>query len=67
MTASKQAISKIADIKPIAKELVQHQNALFIGRLSGYPLAMEAALKLKEITYIHAEATQPAKAWLTAH
>jgi glucosamine--fructose-6-phosphate aminotransferase (isomerizing) len=56
ITASKQAISKIADIKPIAKELVQHQNALFIGRLSGYPLAMEAALKLKEITYIHAEA-----------
>tara|TARA_Y200000002_G_scaffold102827_1_gene83491 strand:+ start:620 stop:2347 length:1728 start_codon:yes stop_codon:yes gene_type:complete len=43
-------------IDQFAKTISKYENALFIGRLSGYPLAMEAALKLKEITYIHAEA-----------
>jgi len=32
------------------------QSCMFIGRGAGYPLALEAALKLKEISYVHAEA-----------
>jgi glucosamine--fructose-6-phosphate aminotransferase (isomerizing) len=39
-----------------AEDFVQKENALFLGRGTHYPIAMEGALKLKEITYIHAEA-----------
>jgi glucosamine--fructose-6-phosphate aminotransferase (isomerizing) len=39
-----------------AKHFGDKQNALFLGRGSQYPVAMEGALKLKEISYIHAEA-----------
>ena len=38
------------------KKFAQHQHALFLGRGIHYPIAMEGALKLKEISYIHAEA-----------
>jgi len=40
----------------LANDLVDKNNALFLGRGTGYPVAMEGALKLKEISYIHAEA-----------
>ncbi len=43
-------------IEEIAKKLLDYQNMLFIGRGIAYPLAEEGALKLKEISYIHAEA-----------
>jgi glucosamine--fructose-6-phosphate aminotransferase (isomerizing) len=43
-------------IKSIAEEIADKQHCLFLGRGSQYPIAMEGALKLKEITYIHAEA-----------
>lgn len=39
-----------------AEDFAKMQNALFLGRGVHYPIAMEGALKLKEITYIHAEA-----------
>ena len=39
-----------------AEDFVPKENALFLGRGTHYPIAMEGALKLKEITYIHAEA-----------
>lgn len=39
-----------------AEDFVSKENALFLGRGTHYPIAMEGALKLKEITYIHAEA-----------
>jgi glucosamine--fructose-6-phosphate aminotransferase (isomerizing) len=39
-----------------AKEFADKQHALFLGRGPHYPIAMEGALKLKEISYIHAEA-----------
>ena len=39
-----------------AENFAKQQNALFLGRGMHYPIAMEGALKLKEITYIHAEA-----------
>lgn len=39
----------------IAKKFKDSRNALFLGRGSGFPVALEGALKLKEISYIHAE------------
>ena len=39
-----------------AQEFATKENALFLGRGTHYPIALEGALKLKEITYIHAEA-----------
>ena len=44
------------DIVDIASEIAQKDNALFLGRGMFYPIAKEGALKLKEISYIHAEA-----------
>ncbi|RMD58929.1 MAG: glutamine--fructose-6-phosphate transaminase (isomerizing), partial [Nitrospirae bacterium] len=50
-------ILKNADeIKEIAEKYYDYNNFLFIGRHISYPIAMEGALKLKEISYIHAEA-----------
>ena len=42
-------------IRQLARKIATSRNALFIGRGTNYPLALEGALKLKEITYIHAE------------
>jgi len=42
-------------IRQLARKMAASRNALFIGRGTNYPLALEGALKLKEITYIHAE------------
>jgi glucosamine--fructose-6-phosphate aminotransferase (isomerizing) len=42
-------------IKEIATKIAQARDVLYLGRGSAYPLALEGALKLKEITYIHAE------------
>ena len=42
-------------IEAIARELSAHDHALYLGRGFSYPLALEGALKLKEISYIHAE------------
>ncbi|MEY8839205.1 glutamine--fructose-6-phosphate transaminase (isomerizing) [Cribrihabitans sp. XS_ASV171] len=42
-------------IRDISKELAQYEDAIFLGRGAMYPLALEGALKLKEISYIHAE------------
>ncbi len=43
-------------IKELAKKFADKHHALFLGRGQMYPIAMEGALKLKEISYIHAEA-----------
>ncbi|MEM8786354.1 MAG: glutamine--fructose-6-phosphate transaminase (isomerizing) [Pseudomonadota bacterium] len=43
------------EIERLATQLARTQHALFLGRGSSYPLALEGALKLKEISYIHAE------------
>ena len=42
-------------IEKVARELSKVQHVLYLGRGTNYPLAMEGALKLKEISYIHAE------------
>ncbi|MEV0262049.1 glutamine--fructose-6-phosphate transaminase (isomerizing) [Streptomyces sp. NPDC050617] len=43
-------------IAKLAAEYANAQSMMFIGRVRGYPAALEASLKLKEISYIHAEA-----------
>ncbi|MCP4322779.1 MAG: glutamine--fructose-6-phosphate transaminase (isomerizing) [Psychromonas sp.] len=44
------------EIKSLAADFADKQHTLFLGRGEFYPIAVEAALKLKEISYIHAEA-----------
>jgi glucosamine--fructose-6-phosphate aminotransferase (isomerizing) len=49
-------ILKLNDfIEEIAERLKEHRNFLYLGRGYNYPVALEGALKLKEISYIHAE------------
>jgi glutamine---fructose-6-phosphate transaminase (isomerizing) len=43
------------DVAPLARHMARHTSMIFIGRGVGYPTALEGALKLKEISYIHAE------------
>jgi len=42
-------------VADLARELSRHKNFLFLGRGINYPLALEGALKLKELSYVHAE------------
>jgi glucosamine--fructose-6-phosphate aminotransferase (isomerizing) len=42
-------------VAELARELSRHKNFLFLGRGINYPLALEGALKLKELSYVHAE------------
>jgi glucosamine--fructose-6-phosphate aminotransferase (isomerizing) len=51
----KQALAEQAKIDAVTLELSKASDALFLGRGMMYPLALEGALKLKEISYIHAE------------
>jgi len=52
-----EVVLKLADdIKAMAESFADKNHALFLGRGPFYPIAMEGALKLKEISYIHAEA-----------
>ncbi len=50
------AFSLEQPIKVLSEQFADKQHALFLGRGDQYPVAMEGALKLKEISYIHAEA-----------
>ena len=50
------ALKLDTQIRHIAEQFADKQHALFLGRGQHYPIAMEGALKLKEISYIHAEA-----------
>jgi glucosamine--fructose-6-phosphate aminotransferase (isomerizing) len=54
-TAVSAALASEADIERIAKRLSKAKDVLYLGRGALYPIAMEGALKLKEISYIHAE------------
>ncbi len=47
--------TKTGQIKEIAEIFKNHQNVLYLGRGFNFPVALEGALKLKEISYIHAE------------
>ncbi|MDI6026267.1 glutamine--fructose-6-phosphate transaminase (isomerizing) [Corticibacterium sp. UT-5YL-CI-8] len=49
-------VLKLEDqIEKLARELSRYKHVLYLGRDTNFPLAMEGALKLKEISYIHAE------------
>lgn len=48
-------LKEAAVIKKIAENHQQAENALYLGRKFNYPIALEGALKLKEISYLHAE------------
>jgi glutamine---fructose-6-phosphate transaminase (isomerizing) len=51
----RRTLSMSAQIHAIAEEIQQARDVLFIGRHTGYPAALEGALKLKELSYVHAE------------
>lgn len=55
-TKIEQALGMDAAIEKLAEDFADKQHSLFLGRGDQYPIAMEGALKLKEISYIHAEA-----------
>ena len=50
------AIASEDRVRSVAERLADARDVLFIGRHTGYPAALEGALKLKELSYIHAEA-----------
>ena len=50
-----QVLDSSAQVEQLAKDMKDVTSVLFLGRHVGYPTAMEGALKLKEIAYIHAE------------
>jgi glucosamine--fructose-6-phosphate aminotransferase (isomerizing) len=52
---ARQALKLEKQIEKLAHELSRYNHVLYLGRDTNYPLAMEGALKLKEISYIHAE------------
>jgi glutamine---fructose-6-phosphate transaminase (isomerizing) len=60
LTALPEQIKSIIDREPeiegIAERVLGCEHVYFIGRAAGYPVAMEGALKLKEVSYLHAEA-----------
>ena len=50
------ALTHETEIEKLSEDFADKQHSLFLGRGEFYPIAMESALKLKEISYIHAEA-----------
>jgi glucosamine--fructose-6-phosphate aminotransferase (isomerizing) len=49
------ALSRRGDVADVAGQLLEARDYFYIGRHVGFPVALEGALKLKEITYLHAE------------
>jgi glucosamine--fructose-6-phosphate aminotransferase (isomerizing) len=54
--AIEQILARAGELEALAGKLVAHKDFFFIGRSLCFPSALEGALKLKEITYLHAEA-----------
>ncbi|MFI9533537.1 glutamine--fructose-6-phosphate transaminase (isomerizing) [Nocardia fusca] len=50
-----QVLETAPQVRAIARELARERTILFLGRHVGYPVALEGALKLKELAYMHAE------------
>jgi glucosamine--fructose-6-phosphate aminotransferase (isomerizing) len=50
-----QTLGRMDVVRDLARELADEQRVLFIGRHVGYPMALEGALKLKELAYVSAE------------
>ncbi|HHF6232636.1 TPA: glutamine--fructose-6-phosphate transaminase (isomerizing) [Haemophilus influenzae] len=55
-TEIEKALSFDSEIETLAEDFAEKHHALFLGRGAFYPISVEASLKLKEISYIHAEA-----------
>jgi glucosamine--fructose-6-phosphate aminotransferase (isomerizing) len=55
-TKLEEAVALADEIEELAQDFANKEHSLFLGRGNQYPIAMEGALKLKEISYIHAEA-----------
>ena len=55
-SAAEQALEMSDELKHLAEDFAEKHHTLFLGRGPMWPIAMEGALKLKEISYIHAEA-----------
>ena len=53
--AIKESLKSENNIQLIAKEFLNAKGAMFLGRGSSFPIALEGALKLKELSYLHAE------------
>jgi glucosamine--fructose-6-phosphate aminotransferase (isomerizing) len=51
----RQLLSQMEDVRALARDLKTASTVLFIGRHVGFPVALEGALKLKELAYMHAE------------
>ena len=51
----REVLAKADELKYLAKKYMRSGHMLFLGRGTGFPIALEGALKLKEISYIHAE------------
>jgi glucosamine--fructose-6-phosphate aminotransferase (isomerizing) len=50
-----EALKLAPQVKKLARRYAGVRNAMYVGRALGYPIAMEGALKLKELSYVHAE------------
>jgi glucosamine--fructose-6-phosphate aminotransferase (isomerizing) len=53
--AVQQALGTVGQVRDLARELSDSKAILFLGRHVGFPVALEGALKLKELAYMHAE------------
>ncbi|MFB9566900.1 glutamine--fructose-6-phosphate transaminase (isomerizing) [Saccharopolyspora hordei] len=53
--AVRQALTTVDQVRQLGQELADSKAVLFLGRHVGYPVALEGALKLKELAYMHAE------------
>ena len=53
--AVEEVLETMEPVRALARELAPSRSILFIGRHVGYPVALEGALKLKELAYMHAE------------
>jgi glucosamine--fructose-6-phosphate aminotransferase (isomerizing) len=51
----RELLASMEDVRALGRELKSASTVLFIGRHVGYPVALEGALKLKELAYMHAE------------
>jgi glucosamine--fructose-6-phosphate aminotransferase (isomerizing) len=54
-SAVARVLSTVDQVRELARELADSRTVLFLGRHVGYPVALEGALKLKELAYMHAE------------
>ncbi len=53
--AVQQLLDEAGQVRALARELASSRSVLFLGRHTGFPVALEGALKLKELAYLHAE------------